>query len=233
MIDWHSHVLPKMDDGSKSIDESVSMLKMQAEQGIKTVVATPHFYANDESVQTFLDRRQASFEKLTNALDESLPKVLLGAEVAYYSGISRMENLSSLCIEGTKLLLLEMPFSKWTDHTLNEIYELASQGRFVIILAHIERYLGMQSIEVFEELFEYGVIMQVNASFFCRFSTRRTAVKLLRQGLIRLIGSDAHNLSSRPPKLGDAYRYIAKQLGKGFIPDMDEYGKYLLANYPG
>ena len=231
MIDWHSHVLPQMDDGSKSVEESLTMLKMQSEQGVDTVIATPHFYANDESVESFLQRRREAYEKIEPSLSEELPRVLLGAEVAYYSGISRMENLSSLCIEGTKLLLLEMPFSKWTDHTINEIYELASQGKFIIILAHIERYLGMQSIKVFEELFEYGVIMHLNASFFCRFSTRRTALKLLRQGLIRLIGSDAHNISSRPPKLGDAYRFIGKNLGRGVIQDIDEYGKYLLTHY--
>ena len=50
MIDWHSHVLPQMDDGSKSAEESLAMLKMQSEQGVDTVIATPHFYANDESL---------------------------------------------------------------------------------------------------------------------------------------------------------------------------------------
>ena len=175
MIDWHSHVLPLMDDGSKSVDESLSILKMQTEQGVNTVIATPHFYANDESVDSFLERRKESYEKLLASFDEESPKILLGAEVAYYSGISRLENLSSLCIEGTRLLLLEMPFSKWTDYVIKEICELALQGRVVIILAHIERYLGLQGIKVFEELLEYGVIMQVNANFFCRFSriTRR------------------------------------------------------------
>lgn len=231
MIDWHSHVLPLMDDGSKSVEESLLILKMQAEQGAKTVIATPHFYANDESVDSFLERRKQSYERIQSSLNDELPKVLLGAEVAYYSGISRMEGLSKLCIEGTRLLLLEMPFSKWTDYVINEIYELASQGSVVVILAHIERYLGLHSIKVFEDLLEYGVIMQVNASFFCRFSTKRTAIKLLRRGTIRLVGSDAHNLSIRPPRLADAYKKIEKNLGKDFFWDMEEYGNYLLTRY--
>ena len=231
MIEWHSHVLPLMDDGSKSVDESLSILKMQSEQGVNTVIATPHFYANDESVDKFLERRRASCESLTGFLSEDLPSVKLGAEVAYYVGISRLATLSNLCIEGTRLLLLEMPFSKWTDYIIKEICELALQGRVIIILAHIERYLGLQGIKVFEELLEYGVIMQVNANFFCRFSTKRTALKLLQRGTVRLIGSDAHNLLTRPPKLLDAYGVIEKKLGRDFIWDIDEYGKYLLEKY--
>ena len=231
MIDWHSHVLPQMDDGSKSVEESLTMLKMQSEQGVDTVIATPHFYANDESVESFLQRRREAYEKIEPSLSEELPRVLLGAEVAYYSGISRMEDLSKLCIEGTKLLLLEMPFSKWTDYVIKEVRELALQRRVVIILAHIERYLGFQSVSVFEKLLECGVIMQVNASFFCRFSTKRNAIKLLNSGIVRLVGSDAHNLSVRPPKLFEAYRYIEKNLSKYFIWNMEEYGKNLLTKY--
>ena len=231
MIDWHSHVLPQMDDGSKSVEESLTMLKMQSEQGVDTVIATPHFYANDESVESFLQRRREAYEKIEPSLSEELPRVLLGAEVAYYSGISRMEDLSKLCIEGTKLLLLEMPFSKWTDYVIKEVRELALQRRVVIILAHIERYLGFQSVSVFEKLLECGVIMQVNASFFCRFPTKRNAIKLLNSGIVRLVGSDAHNLSVRPPKLFEAYRYIEKNLSKDFIWNMEEYGKNLLTKY--
>lgn len=231
MIDWHSHVLPIMDDGSRSAEESLSMLRMQAEQGIDTVIATPHFYANDESVQSFLDRRARSYKRLESSLCEGLPRILLGAEVAYYSGISKMEELPTLCIEGTRLLLLEMPFSKWTEYVKKEIFELASQRRVVIILAHIERYLGLQDIKVFEELFEFGVIMQVNASFFCKLSTRRTAIKLLRRKAVRLIGSDAHNLSVRPPRVEEAYKYIKKKLGKDFIWSMERYEKNLLSEY--
>ena len=64
MIDWHNHVLPKMDDGSHSVAESIAMLQAQAEQGITTVIATPHFYANDESIATFLERRSRAAQTL-------------------------------------------------------------------------------------------------------------------------------------------------------------------------
>lgn len=228
MIDWHSHVLPQMDDGSKSLEESIELLTMLASQGADTVIATPHFYANDESVSKFLERRRASYEKLSEGLSSEMPRVLLGAEVSYYSGISHLEGLSSLCIEGTKLLLLEMPFAKWTDHTVREVIEIASRGDVTVVLAHIERYIGIVGASVFADLREYGVLMQVNASFFIRIGTKRRALKLLSSGLIQLIGSDTHNTSVRFPKLGLAYNIIEKKLGENLICEINEYGCFLL-----
>lgn len=228
MIDWHSHVLPQMDDGSKSVEESLKLLKMFSAQGVNTVIATPHFYANDESLEKFLERRRESYERLSEALPEDAPKILLGAEVCYYPGVSRLEGLSKLCIEGTHLLLLEMPFEKWTEHTLKEVKELAMQGRLTVILAHIERYIDEQGERVFEELQNYGVLMQVNSSFFNRSATKRKALKLLANGGIQLIGSDTHNVSLRPPTLDTAYNTIEKKFGKELIYEINGYGHFLL-----
>lgn len=228
MIDWHSHVLPQMDDGSKSIEETLKLLGMLSEQGVNTVIATPHFYANDESVESFLKRRSECYESLSSALTEKTPKILLGAEVSYYSGISHLEELSKLCIEGTRLLLLEMPFEKWTDHTVREIIELASRGDVTVVLAHIERYIDMQGEKVFEELRGYGVIMQVNSSFFNRSATKRKALKLLANGGIQVIGSDTHNVAMRPPTLDSAYGIIEKKFGKDLIYEINGYGYFLL-----
>ena len=228
MIDWHSHVLPQIDDGSRSIEESIALLEMLSGQGVDTVIATPHFYANDESLEHFLERRRESYQKLCAVLPEGLPRILLGAEVSYYSGISRLEGLCELCIEGTRLLLLEMPFAKWTDHTVREVISIASRGDVTVILAHIERYIDMQNDGVFDTLLEYGVIMQVNASFFNRGPSKRRALKLLAKGRIQVIGSDTHNITSRPPTLDSAYRVIEKKFGKDFVYEINEYGHFLL-----
>ena len=228
MIDWHSHILPGMDDGIKSVEESIQLLSMLSEQGADTVVATSHFYANDESVDRFLERRTECYSKLSAVLPDSAPKILLGAEVSYYQGISRLEELSKLCIEGTDLLLLEMPFARWSKSMIREIIEITVQRSITIILAHIERYLDIQELEVFDELREYGVIMQVNAGFFKRLSTRRRARKLLLTGYIQIIGSDTHNIKLRPPTLGVAYDVIEKKFGKDFIDEINGYGRFLL-----
>lgn len=98
MIDFHSHVLPCMDDGSKSTEESIQMLSMLREQGVETVAATPHFYANQNTPEVFLRRRAAAWEHLRPHLTSALPHVLLGAEVHYFQGISRVNELQLLCL---------------------------------------------------------------------------------------------------------------------------------------
>ena len=228
MIDWHSHILPAMDDGSHSVSESKAMLQMHTEQRIDTVIATPHFYANDESPETFLNRRKEAFDALKEQMTEKSPYILLGAEVRYYQGINRLAELRSLCIEGGKLLLLEMPMTVWTEYMLRELIELSGKNSLKIILAHCERYFGIQNRNVWERLSENGILMQVNASFFNSIASRHRALSLLKKGTIRFIGSDCHNTTSRPPDIGKAYEIIEKKLGSDFINQMDEYGRSML-----
>lgn len=228
MIDWHNHILPGMDDGSRDVAESISMLKMQMAQGVKTVIATPHFYANDESVEEFIVRRNKSFEELKKVLPKNSPRILLGTEVKYYPGISRMENLKALRIEGSKLLLLEMPFSSWTESMIRELVELASKSSIRIVLAHIDRYYHMQKADVWERLYESGIKMQVNASYFTLIFSKRKALSLLKKGRIDFIGSDCHNTTSRPPQIASAFDIIRKKLGDDYISQMNEYGYSLL-----
>ncbi len=228
MIDWHSHILPCIDDGSKSVEESLEMLKIEKHQGVDTVIATPHFFANDNSVEEFLQKRKESLDMLNRANDGALPEILCGAEVKYYQGISKMEGLNSLTIGDTELLLLEMSMMKWTEYTVSELVQLAGSGNFKIILAHIERYLNLQSRDVWQRLYESGILMQVNASFFTGFSSRRKAINLLKSGSIDAIGSDCHNCTSRPPGLLKAYTYIEKKLGSDFVLQFNEYSSSLL-----
>ena len=228
MIDWHSHVLPGIDDGSRDVAESISMIRMQKEQGVDTVIATPHFYANDESVDSFLKRRSDSYEALLKELPEGSPDIVLACEVRYYHGISKMPDLKKLRIENTKYLLLEMPVTKWTEYMVRELIELASVSGTKIILAHIERYLSLQKPDVWDRIFENGILAQVNASFFTSFATKRKAISFLREGAVRFIGSDAHNMSSRPPRIGPAFSYIEKKLGAEYLSQMNEYGYSVL-----
>ena len=227
MIDWHSHILPCMDDGSRDITESHRLLEMLKSQGVEKVIATPHYYANDESVEEFLRRRDDAIQTLIDSKKEGLPEIVLGAEVKYYAGISRMAELKRLRICGSKLLLLEMPMSRWTEYTVRELIELASSMEITIVLAHIERYLTLQTEKVWNRLYESGILMQVNATFFTRFSSKNKAVKYLVNGKINFIGSDCHNVTTRPPKLDKAFKIISKKLGDNFINQMNEYGQSL------
>ena len=223
MIDFHSHILPGMDDGSKNTKESLAMLELLREQGVKSVVATPHFYANYESVSEFIERREFSYNRLKESLKQDFPKIILGAEVRYYEGISNLDNISELCIGESSLLLMEMPSIRWTEYTLNELYSISSRCRITPVLAHIERYIDYQSPEVFDNLLASDVLMQVNASFITAFFTSHKALKWLKKGKVHFIGSDCHNLTTRPPEILKAYDVIGKKLGKNFRDSFIDY----------
>lgn len=229
MIDWHSHVLPKVDDGSKNVEESLAMLDMLKSQGIDTVAATSHFYANDESVSSFLERRQKAYEELCKSITEKSPEILLGAEVYYYSGISRMNDLKLLRLQDSKVLLLEMPMSKWSDYTVRELIEISSSRDFKLVIAHLDRYMHFQSDKVIEKLLGNGILVQVNASFFNDFLKKRKALNLLSNGYIHFVGSDCHNTKTRPPRIGGAYDAIRKKFGEQFLSGMDSFGRSVLS----
>ena len=93
MIDIHSHILPNIDDGSKSIEESVNLLSILNEQGITEVIATPHFYPHLDNLEEFSEQRQYQFEELSEAIkDKNLPKIYLGCEILYFNGIANVNN---------------------------------------------------------------------------------------------------------------------------------------------
>ena len=229
MIDFHSHILPCIDDGSKSTEEGVQLIGMLARQGAEIIVATPHYRANHETIDDFIERRQASYEGLRSVLPDDAPKILLGAEVAFYEGISRLPDIKKLCIAGTNLLLIEMPVSKWTQYTVRELEKIALSNGVVIVLAHIERYISHHNMRFFSRLRENGILFQSNASFFLNRFSRRKAFSLLQGGYIQLFGSDCHNLTDRAPRLGMALSLISKKLGKEFTEKIDSYQRSLFS----
>ncbi len=115
MIDFHTHILPDIDDGAENVEDSVKMIQMLCEQGVKKILLTPHFYAYVSSVESFLEKRKRSLEKLLKALETEKPDVdiYIGGEVLFFEELWRISDLKSLCISGTEYILLEMPFSSW------------------------------------------------------------------------------------------------------------------------
>ena len=232
MIDWHSHVLCGIDDGAKTPEESILMLSALYESGVDTVCATPHFHADRITVDGFLQSREDALGKIKETAKGQIPRILLGAEVRYYPGISRMERLAELCIENTGLLLLEMPFSKWTEYTQRELRELAGSAPFGVVLAHIERYLKLQDRKTWQRIYEAGLYTQVNASFFIGFSQRRKVLKLIKNGYVQFLGSDCHSVVGRIPLMGEACRTIEKKLGEKTLKDLSEQPRRLLKLSP-
>jgi protein-tyrosine phosphatase len=139
-----------------------------------------------------------------------------------------MQGLKNLVIGDTKLLLLEMPMAKWSDYEVKEVIELSGMHGLTIVLAHIDRYMLMQKPAVFDKLCESGILMQVNASFFSGFMNKRKALRWLDEGRVHFIGSDCHNTTSRPPKIGFAYELIESKFGGYFLEAMNSYGHRML-----
>ena len=111
LVEMHAHILPGMDDGSKSVEMSIEMLHRLAEMGVAEVCATSHYYAGQNSVTMYLERRAMALEQLREAVgaQDDLPCILPAAEVAYFRGVEE-HHPERLCIENTRTPMLEMPF---------------------------------------------------------------------------------------------------------------------------
>lgn len=224
IIDFHSHILPQVDDGSRSVEESAEMLTRMKQQGIEVVVATPHFYAKHDDPVRFLKRRAQAKEALDQVLTDDMPKVLLGAEVAYFPGMSQSKALQDLAIEGTKAILIELPMGTWKESIYRELTRIYEQQNLIPIVAHVDRYLTpYRSFGIPKKLEQLPVLVQANAEFFTEKATARKAKKMLAAEQIHLLGSDAHNLTNRAPNLGDALNVIENTLGIDAITQIQDW----------
>ena len=222
MTDFHIHVLPGIDDGAESPEVSYEMLWRSREQGVDTVVATPHFYPFDESPEEFLRRRRAAADALKNYVADlrkqgkekvkRLPMIYLAAEVYFFPTLGTCESLELLSFGKERFLLIEPPMTPFTDSMLNEI-ELARRNfGYLPVIAHVDRYARMLGdYGIFRMVRERGFLVQVNSSFFRLRETAELAVEMLKNGEIAMIGSDAHNLDDRPPNLEEALYVIQRK----------------------
>lgn len=228
LIDFHTHILPGIDDGSQSLEESLRMIEISAAQGVGCIALTPHFYATRENPERFIEKREKAFGLLKASLPSGSPILLPGAEVEYFEGISEVQELDRFRIGNSCGLLVEMPFCHWTNRMIRDIIDLNNRKGYSVILAHIERYLKFQKIDAIYHLVENGILIQSNANSFL---SRLKAGKLLRMiddGVIHLLGSDCHNLTTRPPNLKEAYGIVAKKLGGDVVERMTGLGRHLV-----
>lgn len=227
MTDLHSHILPNIDDGSESVEQSIEMLKLLSDQGISRVVATPHFYADKMTVEEFLQNRKKALSLLSKERKSDSPKIVLGAEVSYYEGISHLENLNRLLIEDSQILLLEMPFTKWSKFTVSELLGLSANGRFTVVIAHIDRYLRFIDRQLINLLIQNGLLFQVNAEAFKGYFSRKKVLKLFIDGAIHFIGTDSHNTTNRKPNYDIAKNAIIKKFGSEFFEGFVDLGNQI------
>ena len=218
MIDLHAHVLPGLDDGPRTASSALALLRQMADQGVTTVVATPHMRDGRYNVSVAQMNREV--ERLNQAVaDEEVPiTVLPGGEVALVPELAELVRDGDVPSLGSigRFVLVEMPFQNIPPGLRRALFEVQLQG-VTPILAHPERSFPVQRVpSILEPLVQAGALVQVNAASVVGKGGReseRTALRLLDRGLVHVIASDAHEAKERPCYLGAARDRLIKLVG--------------------
>ncbi len=217
--DMHCHILPGIDDGSKSMRETEKMLRMAFSEGIDCIVATPHFSCNMS--RELLKKRDEVYLSVKGLMKKMNPeaKIYLGNEIFYSSdAVNALVGGYARTINGTKYVLVE--FDESADFPF---IEKACQSLFYAgywpILAHIDRFLGTRKMENVEKLVSEQVLMQVNTDAYMGedgWRTRHYILKLMKHGLIHILGTDAHSCRHRRPQMKECLNDIEKRFGQDY-----------------
>lgn len=220
MIDIHSHILPYIDDGARTPEQSLALLKMAVADGTTHLVCTPHIhlgrYNNDKK------RISEVFNQVLELVDEHQIEIKLAtaAEARMDAQLMPMIKANTLPFLGhwqsQPVLLLELPHSHFPDFTLQFISWLKKQGVCPLI-AHPERNRDIQKDHTFlSKLKDAGCLLQVTAgSIAGNFGERaeHTAKYMLQQRIVDVAASDAHNVDRRPPTMSDVFEYVCANYG--------------------
>lgn len=210
---------------------SLDMLRIMKEQNINTVVATPHFYADENRIDDFFNNREKAYSSIKAEIEKIGINIKLGAEVTYFQGISKADEIKKLTTEGTSILLLELPFDKWGESVIEEVYYLVHKRKFTVVLAHLDRYLSIsENKKYIKKLIKMPLVVQINAGSFLDNKRKKKTVSLIKKCDKIVLGSDCHNLTSRKPNLLDCRNIIIGDLGEKAILNIDKYGEEILFN---
>lgn len=216
MFDIHCHILPGVDDGAETIEETRKMLRMAKKEKIETILATPHY--NCERKEGFSKKCQEVYEEVCKEIEAMNLDIelFLGNEIFYSSGVlEALKAGEALTLNHTRYVLIE--FTPYVELlTIKKaVQELQIAGYFPI-LAHIERYECLRKEADIQNLIDMGACIQVNASSLTgRMGTKIKwyLKKLIRHGLVHVVATDAHSSKERRPKIQDAAGYIKKKAG--------------------
>lgn len=217
MIDLHTHVLPAIDDGARDLDETLAMLQMAAEEGIRTVVATPHYDCLDPEFPALVADRLEQVRAAVSA--RRLPvRILKGFELELTSSlVARGTDARALGLNGSRYLLVELPTRFWPPFAHEALFRLQGAG-LCPILAHAERYEPLvREPQLAEDLVRRGLLLQINAHSLTGQAGRqlqRAARKLLLKGFVTLLASDAHSTRHRTCRLRAAVDVAARLVGR-------------------
>lgn len=216
MIDIHSHIIPNVDDGAKSIDESIKMLEDEIKMGISDVICTPHYRRHmfttgaNEIYLSFLNLKE---EIKKRNLDIN---IYLGQEIYIHSlqgfkkTLEMLDNKEIFTYENTKYILIEFSYTEEID--IAEAAYIAILKGYKPIIAHVERYQYINTLEKVQEIIDVGALIQVNASSIIGKDGARAKKfikKLIKNNMISFVSSDIH--FKRINYMDLAYNYVVKK----------------------
>lgn len=233
MIDFHTHILPGLDDGATNPDISMEMLGMERQHGIEYVVCTPHFYANKDLSEYFFKYRDEAKKIVEDRAREEktdIPKLIMGAEVRLTRGLSSCEYLKDMRIENTDYILIELPYDEWSNKWIaEELYAIKAKTNLKIILAHAERYIqDKKDFEIIQSYFRFSSVIQINMESFLVRTGRKWIKKFIKHNCAVIVGSDCHSVGRRKPCMDEGFRMIEKKFGKEYKDAFIENAKVIL-----
>jgi len=230
LFDIHSHILPHVDDGAKNMDMALKMIQMEYDDGVRSIILTPHF--RREMFETPQEKIEQQFKILKAKAEEKIGmdlQLYLGCEFhANMSMVDTLLNKERPTMAGSGYVLTE--FSGATDLAFarERVYELVTHG-FIPIIAHVERYPNLRKdMGSLETLREIGAYLQVNAESILGeegFAIKRFCKKLMKNNMLDFVGTDCHRTNKRIPNLGSCAEYMEKKMGR-------EYTERILVHNP-
>lgn len=224
MIDMHTHILPNVDDGSKSIEETFNLIKEAREVGFEAIISTSHY------IEDYYETNTAERRLWINAISEKLKENNINISLYIGNEIYMSENIINLLEQGkattmndTSYVLFEMPLNAKPLNLYDVIYEML-QHKLVPILAHPERYSFIQDDpEIVYDLIQKGVLMQANyASIIGKYGQKAQIIvkKFLENNMVHFLGSDVHRQNTIYPQIPTILVELENIVGKEKLDEL-------------
>ncbi len=224
MIDMHCHLLPSVDDGVKDFDEAINQIKEGIKQGVSDFIITPHYRPTKDYVKTTEELETELLELQSNIQQLGIQaRLFLGREIDEVKELKKLlEDKTVASMNHTKYLLLD--FGVNTANITEYIYETKLLG-YKVIVAHVERYKYVDTLESFDALKKEGALLQINASSIV--SPRNKVMKkkvryLLKNKLVDFVATDAHRNPESYSQFKKAYDYVSKKYGMEYAKKVFE-----------
>ena len=224
LYDIHCHLLPGVDDGAKSLEESKWLLRKEYEDGVRNIIVTPHF--RYKMFEPSLETVKRQFLRLQQAAEEVAGDLTLYLGCELHSSMDMVSCLRKgerLTMAGSRYVLVEFSYGDEKAYIKERVQQLKLNG-YNPIVAHEERYKATRGdLHFVDELKDLGAYIQVNADTISGkdgFGVKRFAKKLMKQDLLDFVGTDGHRKTERTPDMGKCYLQMVKTMGEDYTREI-------------